>query len=144
MNNIVERAGDTGAVASAKLEVVVIHTGTKRTLAALRAAGRLARGLNASLHLIVPHIVPYPAPLEQPPVRASFMERRFRTMAEEVAVDTKVDVWLCRDWETILPERLKTSSVIVIGAGPRRWWWPSKEHRLAAALERQGHHVVLA
>ena len=125
------------------LEVVVIYTGVKQTLAALRTAGGLARGLNARIRLIVPQVVPYPAPLEEPPVQKSFAERRFRTLAEEAAIETKIDIWLCRNREAVLSEHLKPRSVVVIAAARQRWWRPSRERRLARILRRQMHQVVL-
>jgi hypothetical protein len=125
------------------LEVVVIYTGVKQTLAALRTAGGLARGLNARIRLIVPQVVPYPAPLEEPPVQKSFAERRFRTIAEEAAIDTKIDIWLCRNRETVLSEHLKPRSIVVIAAARQRWWRPSRERRLARILRKQMHQVVL-
>ncbi len=129
-------------VAGPGLEVVVIYTSVKRTLAALRAAGSLARGLSARIHLVVPQVVPFPAPPDQPLVDARFAERKFRTIAEESAIDTRVDICVCREWETGVLRCLKPRSIVVIGAVPR-WWQSRRERRLARTLRKQGHQVVL-
>ncbi len=63
----------TGAVArpfaeetSSKLNISVVFTSVKATLAALKEAGDLASSLGGRITLIVPQIVPYPLPLESP------------------------------------------------------------------------------
>jgi len=112
-------------------------------MAALRAAANLAKGLASHIRLIVPHVVPFPAGLDQPPVQREFAERRFRTLAEESAIDTFVEIRVCRDWETGALWGLKPRAIAVIGAGPS--WWPlSRERRLARALRERGHQVLLA
>jgi hypothetical protein len=127
---------------TAKLEVVVIFTGVKQTLAALRAAGALAHGLAARIRLVVPQLVPFPAQLDEPPVQREFTERRFRTLAEESAIDTNVDIRLCRDWEAGALDGLKPGSIVILGARMR--WWPGlRERRLARILQKRGHRALL-
>lgn len=128
---------------SAKMEVVVIYAGEKRTRAALRAATGLAQGLGARIRLVAPQPVPFPAQLDEPPVRNDFTERKFRALAEESALDTHVEIRLCRDWETGALQGLKPRSIVVIGGG-LRWWPGGRERRLVRALQEQGHHVLLA
>lgn len=126
----------------AKLEVVVIFTGVKQTLAALRAAAGLAQGLSARIRLVVPQPVPFPAQLDEPPVQRDFAERQFRTLAEQSAIETNVEIRLCRDWETGAIEGLDPRSIVVMGARMR--WWPGlRERRLARALQERGHQVLL-
>ncbi len=130
------------ADAGSRPEVVVVYTGTKHTLAALRAAARLAAGLDAHIHMVVPEVVPYPAPLEQPLVESGFSKRKFRTIAEESSIDTRVDICLCRDWEAGVLQCVKPSSLVVMcSAG--RWWRPGRERRLARMLRGRGHQVIL-
>ena len=127
---------------SAKMEVVVIYTGVKQTLAALRAAAGLAQGLSARIRLVVPQPVPFPAQLDQPPVQKDFAERKFRTLAADSGIDTNVEIRLCRDWQTGALHDLKPGSTVVIGARMR--WWPGlRERRLARALRARGHQVLL-
>jgi hypothetical protein len=144
-NTNLERSGvhEPEISTRAKLEIIVVYTSVKATLAALRTAGSLAQGLGAGIHLIVPQVVPFPAPLDQPPAAKSFTERRFRTIADASPVATRVDILLCRDWKDTLLRTLRPRSVVVL-AGGRRRWWPSRERRLARELEMRGHQVVLA
>ncbi len=136
-------AGVPSVADSAALEVVVIYTGVKPTLAALGAAAGLARGLNGRIRLIVPQPVPFHAELDRPPVQKEFTERRFRTLAEQSAIDTNVEIRLCREWEAGALQGLQPRSIVVIGAGIR--WWPGgRERRLARALRKRGHQVLLA
>ena len=56
-------------------------------LDALWSAGRLARDLDAHIEIIVPEIVPYPLPLDEPPVLRSFWNHRYRTIVEQAGID---------------------------------------------------------
>jgi hypothetical protein len=124
------------------LTIIVLFDGIRSTLAALRTAARLADGLSARIRLLVPHVVPYPLPLERPSVPSAFLSARFRTLAEQSAIDTDVDIRFCRNaWEGLL-SALPPHSLIVVGNRPR--WWPTRSARLAERLRREGHSVVLA
>ena len=133
--------------AGGQVEVVVVHTAIPATLLALKTAATLAKGLSARVRLLVPQVVPYALPLETPPVPISFTERRFRTVAEKVAVETTVEIVLCRDINSALETLLRPGSLVVLGARSSRWrslGWPSAETRLARHLRRWGHQVVFA
>ena len=123
------------------LEIAVVFTSIQATLGALKRAGLLAARLNAHINLVVPQIVPYPLPLASPPVPLDFNERRFRLIANESPVETRVRVYLCRDRDVALSTVLKPHSLIVIGG--RRRWWLIPEQRLAGKLRRAGHEVIL-
>jgi hypothetical protein len=131
--------------ADSQLNVSVIFTSVDATLAALREAGRLlgsqARSLGGRITLIVPQIVPYPLPLNSPPVLVDFNERRLRVIASDCRVETSVCVYLCRDPLEILRSVLKPHSLVVVGS--RRRWWPTAEKRLAAKLRSAGHEVIV-
>jgi hypothetical protein len=122
------------------LEVVVLHTTIPATLCALRTAAGLADGLGARIRLLVPQLVPFALPLDSPPIARDFLERRFRTVASDVEVETHVDIRLCRDQWTVLQSALRPHSLVVLGG--RGSWWPSAEKRLAQRLRRAGHQVV--
>jgi hypothetical protein len=128
--------------ADSQLNVVVIFTSVRSTVAALKEAGVLASRLNASIRLMVPQVVPYPLPLTSPPVSMDWTERRFRVIANESSVETAVRIYLCRDPFEALRGALTPRSLIVIG-GPRRRWWPTNERRLAKQLRHAGHEVIL-
>ena len=124
------------------LEVVVMFTDVPRTLTALRIAAQLAHNLNGRIRLVAPQVVPYPLPLESPPVANEFSERRFHTLADHAPVETSVELYLCRDRDDALLQALEPESLIVIGA--RLSWWPTHERALARRLRREGHQVILA
>ncbi len=103
-----------------KLEVTVIFTTTPGTLAALRLAGQYARDLGARISILVVQVVPYPLPLERPPVAPEFTTQRYRALAADQKIETRVQVYLCRDSRQALLQALKTHSLVVIG-GRKRW-----------------------
>ncbi len=128
--------------AEARLNIDVVFTSVDATLVALKEAAELANRLGARITLVVPQVVPYPLPLESPPVLLDWNERRFRVIAEESPVETTVHLYLCRDRVQTLCEVLKPRSVVVLGG--RKRWWPTAESRLASRLRRSGHEVILA
>jgi hypothetical protein len=125
-----------------RLNIAVVFTSVEGTLAALRNAADLANRLAARITLIVPQVVPFPLPLETPPVLLDWNERRFGAIAEVAPVETKVQVYLCRDRDQALSSVLGPASLVVLGG--RRSWWPTWERRLARILRRAGHEVILA
>jgi hypothetical protein len=126
--------------ADATLNISVVFTSIEATLAALKEAGDLANSLGARITLVVPQVVPYPLPLETPPVLIDFSENRFRVLASESPVETNVQIYLCRDRFETLVSTLKPGSIVVLGG--RRRWWPTKDEVLARQLRRAGHEVV--
>ena len=123
-----------------QLNVSVVFTSVESTLAALKEAGSLANSLGARINLVVPQVVPYPLPLESPPVLVPFNENRFRVMASESPVETSVQIYLCRDRFETLTSVLKPGSVVVIGG--RKRWWPTQDEVLARSLRRAGYDVL--
>src|ERR1700730_171952 len=123
-----------------RLNVAVVFTSVESTLAALREAGALANSLGARITLLVPQVVPYPLPMETPPVLVEFNENRFRVIASESPVETSVQIYLCRDRFETLASVLKPGSIVVLGG--RKRWWPTKEERLARQLRRAGYEVL--
>lgn len=124
------------------IDVTVIFTEIPGTLRALEKSAELTKDLNARIRLLVPQVVPYPLPLESPPVLVEFKERRFLALACVQSIDTHVEIYLCRDAEALLLDQLGSRSLVVIGG--RRRWWPTREMRLARKLQRRGHVVVFA
>jgi hypothetical protein len=124
-----------------QLNVSVIFTSVEGTLAALRQAGALASSLGARITLLAPQVVPFPLPLESPPVLLDWSERRFQMLAAASPVPTTVRIYLCRDRVEMLASVLEPASVVVLGC--RGGWWPSSETRLARRLMKTGHAVIL-
>jgi hypothetical protein len=129
-----------GQEADQKLNIAVVFTSVDSTLAALKEAGDLANSLGARIKLVVPQVVPYPLPLETPPVLVEFNENRFRVMASQSPVETSVHVYLCRDRFETLAAVLKPGSIVVLGGKKR--WWPTNDERLARQLRREGYEVL--
>jgi len=125
----------------ATLEVVVLHTKISETLHALKTAAQLAQDLSGRIRLLVLEVVPYPLALDKPDVCLPYTQRRFRTLAADVSIETTVDIHLVRDREKVLDSVLEPHSIVVMGARPR--WWTANR-RLARRLERRGHQVVYA
>lgn len=123
-----------------QLNIAVVFTSVDSTLAALKEAGTLANSLGARIKLVVPQVVPYPLPLESPPILVDFNEKRFRVLASESPVETSVQVYLCRDRFEALASALKPGSIVVLGGKKR--WWPTKDERLARQLRGAGYEVL--
>src|SRR6266496_1200251 len=51
-----------------RLSIAVISTSIESTIAAMKKAGAFASSLGARITLVVPQVVPFPLPLESPPV----------------------------------------------------------------------------
>ncbi|MBZ5635446.1 MAG: hypothetical protein LAO55_20170 [Acidobacteriia bacterium] len=130
-----------GEEADQKLNIAVVFTSVESTLAALKEAGDLANSLGAKITLVVPQVVPYPLPLETPPVLLEFNEHRFRVIASESLVETGVQIYLCRDRLEMLLHMLSPNSLVVIGG--RKKWWPTSEKLMARRLRQAGHKVIL-
>src|SRR5215469_1130053 len=85
-------SGSNARESENRLEVVVVHTTVRGTLASLRTAAALAEGLAAHIRLLVLEIVPYPLPVESPRVPLNFTQRRFSTLADTTRIDTRVEI----------------------------------------------------
>ena len=130
---------EIGHVSHLRLEIVVLHTASKETVSALKMAGDLAFGL-APVRLMAIQQVPYPLPLDAPPVSVEFLEKSFSNMTSEAGVEASIDIRLCRNPRDVVERDLGPHCVVVIGG--RRRWWPTAATRLARRLERLGHQVV--
>jgi hypothetical protein len=137
-----ERALD--AIASTdraeNFEVVVLFTTVRETLTALKTAGELVNGLHAHIRLLVPQIVPYPLPLDEPPVSEAFLQQRFCPLVEKASLTARLDIRLCRDRWQMLQHVLAPGSLVVLCRFRR--WLPSRERGLARRLKRLGHRVL--
>jgi hypothetical protein len=126
-----------------KLEVNVVFTDPKATLAALKVAGVLAKDLRAKIRVLAPQAVPFGFPLERPPVSVDFTEKLLLDLASrgvQGPIETTVHLYLCRDKLETLGQVLKHHSLVIIGG---RRWWPNDASYLAGMLRSIGHHVIL-
>jgi hypothetical protein len=136
-----QRASSGTDQGEGKLEIAVLFTSARATLSAVEAAVPLMKGLDGRLSLIAAQTVPYPLPLDQPPVSLTFNRQRLVEVAAHSAVEMSVHLCVCRCRSATLLSLLRPGSMLLIGA--RKTWWPTWERRLAKELCRSGLDVVL-
>ena len=124
-----------------RLELYVVFTDFDATLRALRAAGELARDLDARLVLLAAQVVPYPLALESPPVSGQFTENILARLLRGRDGEVEARLYLCRDRTQAIRDALPADSLVVIGTRSR--WLPDGARKLARLLQRDGHRVVL-
>ena len=128
-----------------RLRIHVIFTNMPDTRAALFAAIEMAAEMEHDISVLVSQIVPFPRPIDNPPVPLDFASEQIRRLAESVRTshaDLQGYIYLCRNPLDTLLRELPFRSLVVIGARAR---WPfGKSKRLAKALRRKGHEVILA
>ncbi len=124
------------------LHIGVVFTDFENTRVALKAAASLSTGLEADIDLVVPQIVPFPLPLARPAVPPEFILQRLRGLVVAAGVQPSIYIYFCRDRLQTLLQVLEPHSVIVVGS--RKRWFPTQHERLARALCKNGHDVILA
>lgn len=128
---------------SERLRINVVFTDMAATQVALKRAVELAIDLGAATQIIVPHVVPYPLPLESPAVPVEFTRRQLRILAGSVGADPYVHVCLCRDVMDLLSRLIPTGSIVVVGAR-KHWFFRNRAEKLARSLQRKGYDVIVA
>ena len=122
------------------LSISVVFTTPAATLRALKQAGELAYQLGARIRIVVPHVVPYPLPINRPAVDPNFKLRQFRTLFFQYVIETHIDILLCRDAHECLKKALASHSIVLIG--DRNRFWLTREKRPTQALRHSGHQVI--
>ncbi|MBV8844160.1 MAG: hypothetical protein JO307_15235 [Bryobacterales bacterium] len=130
-----------GFVSEKRLELQIVFTSEAAVKSALAAASRFARDLDARFTIVAAQVVPYPLPLEGNPAQSRLLGQTLGAIAAAQPVETAVQVYVCRDPWDALRSVLQRESTVVIG-GLKRWWWPTREQRLASLLRRDGHRVM--
>ena len=121
--------------------VYVIFTSINWTLNALQKAREIARPVGAAIVVVAVQVVPFPLPLDKPPVPMDFVIRRFEERAEELPEKTKISAYLCRDQMVALKRVLNRNCPVIMGV--RKKIWPTRDKRLARKLRRAGYQVIL-
>ena len=100
------------------LPVIVLHTTEEGTLAALKAAGTLARNLSVRVGLAVIEVVPFRLPLERPPVPVDFLKRQQCSLLSKAGIEAeevRIQICLCRDRDYTLSRLLAPQSLVLVG-----------------------------
>ena len=124
---------------AAALDLVVPFTTPELTRAALDAANRMGAGLNPTIRLIRVQVVPFPLDLDQSPVYIEFLKEQLAQFRSDLPVAREIR--LARSFEDGLVGTLGRDSVVILAAPKRPW--TTRNERLARALRRAGHMVVL-
>ena len=126
-----------------RLRLFVLFTDAPRTRAALHQARQLSRDLDAAITLLALQHVPYPLPLDQPPVDDAFLARQLAELAtvDTTSVDLPVEIEICRCREARSVSRalFPPGAILLIGTGS---WFHRKFHKLAAQLTEAGCSVI--
>ncbi len=130
------RAGITTGV----FWMVIPYTTPELTRAALRHA-EVCSDLDVQISLVDIQVVPFPYPLDQPPINREFSEQRLRRLLEEKRLPGQVTVLYTRDRLEAFKRVLEPGSLVILGTKKRRW--PNRERKLARSLLKAGHQVML-
>jgi len=122
------------------LGVVVPYTTPELTRAVLSQAG-LCSDLNIHISLVDVQVVPFPCPLDQPPVDNEYSHRRLQNLLKDSGLPAQGAVLYTRDWLEGFRRLLDPKSLVIVAAKKR--FWKTREERLARALSKAGHHVML-
>jgi hypothetical protein len=129
------------AAADTEVEVNLVVTTLQGASAVLGAASSLLRDLRGRIVVHLAQAIPYPLPLDAPPVSLESIHRRMIALSARWPVPIRVEVYLCRDRAETIRKVLQPGSLVMMEG--RKRWWPTREQALARKLERDGHRVVL-
>lgn len=124
-----------------KPEVAVLFSRSEGGIPAFKRAVALAREIDASLRIIVVEEVPSPLEPDPAPASAELLIRRLWTEVPTYGVESRVQVYRCRNKEQALTRILGAPSIVIIGSGSDSWLM--EERRLSRLLEKRGHLVFL-
>jgi len=122
------------------LSVVVPYTTPELTRAALRHSAA-CKDLDVRIFLVDVQVVPFPCPLDQPPIDKEHTKHRLQSFLSEDGLPGDAAVLYARNWCEAFRKLLGPHSLVVLAT--RQRWWPSRERKLARALTKAGHDVML-
>jgi hypothetical protein len=145
MNSRGELRIDPGSLANdgecAEIELAVTYTDPSIASAVLERAIALSAGLNARVSLVAVHAVPYPMDFGCPASTHAFLVERLVELASRCSLPVSAEVVLARSHEEGFRHALKPSAMVLVGTRKRPW--RTAEEKLARALVRDGHQVIL-
>jgi len=124
--------------------ISVIYTNIEGTLAALDAAVRFSRGLEAEIVLLVAEELALYYSLDHPPIATAFFERVCKAILAELQLDAtaiRLEIYFCRRQIKCFEAALHPRSVVLLGTGHH--FWRRKERKLASTLKALGHDALL-
>ena len=125
--------------------MIVVRTTAAETIAALKAAVRLAAGLGADISLLAIEEVPLHFPVERLAIPTTLIERRLKDLIADAGVreqEVLIQLLFCRNKHIGLQQALDPGDLIVIGASNA--WWSRRRSHLEQFLIRLGVKVVVA
>jgi hypothetical protein len=122
------------------LWLVIPFTTPELTWAALRHAGACT-DLDVHVSLVDIQVVPFPCQLDQPQINKEFSQRRLQEMLRESRLPGQAAVVYTRDWLEGFRRMLEPRSLVILAT--RKRWRPTREQKLAHALSKAGHQVML-
>ena len=122
------------------LWAVIPYITEELTRAAVRLAA-VSSELDVHISLVDIQVVPFPCSLDQPPIDKKHSQARLLDLLKQSGRPGRVTVSYARDWMEAFERILETRSLVVIATKKR--WWPTREKRLASALAKAGHQVLL-
>src|SRR5262249_2252616 len=122
------------------LSIVVPYTTPELTRAALQHSA-VCSDLDVQVGLVDVQVVPFPCPFDEPPINKEFSEHRLHELFKETGLPGQTAVLYTRDRLEGYRRMLEPKSLVVLATKKR--WWPTRERRLARALSKAGHHVLL-
>jgi hypothetical protein len=138
-----ERKENRSKSIDASLDVVVLFTTVDLAAAALKRAEELVLGIKSDIRLICTQIVPYPLPVERPPVNLRHLGNQLSRASQCAGLKLEGEIILARDLKTALKTALKPHSIVVL-ASRRRRLWRTQEEKLKIECEKAGHEVLLS
>ena len=124
-------------VRQAELDLVVPFTTPKLTREAIKAAERLAPGLNAAIRLVKLQVVPYAT--EMSPVQLGFLKEQLELFHSELPV--RPFILFTRDEDADLLRLLHADSIVILASRNRPW--RTRTEWMAARLRKAGHRALL-
>ena len=127
-------------VTTGVLQIVIPFTTPELTLAALRQA-ELCTDLNVYVLLVDIQVVPFSCPIDQPPINSEFSKERLRGLLGQTRLPGATGVVYARDRLEGYRQALKPTSLVIVAT--QKHWWRTREEKLAGALRKSGHQVML-